>query len=48
MLAHYGDHETEEDRMIIQATERATFAGLLPERPKMLVFKKGRQEAAAG
>jgi integrase len=40
MLAHYGDHETDGDREIIQATERETFAGLLPERPKVLVFKK--------
>ena len=40
MLAHYGNHETEGDREIIQATGRETFAGLLPERTKVLVFKK--------
>ena len=40
MLAHYGDHETEGDRELIQAMGRETFAGLIPERPKMLVFKK--------
>jgi integrase len=47
MLNLYGDHETEEDRMIIQTTERETFAGLLPERPKMLVFKKENLPTAA-
>jgi integrase len=31
MLTHYGDHRTDRDREIIQATERETFAGLLPE-----------------
>jgi len=31
-LAHCGDHETDGDREIIQATEREVFAGLLPER----------------
>ena len=40
MLEHYGNHETEGDRELIQATERETFAGLIPEQPKMLVFKK--------
>jgi integrase len=40
MLAHYADHCIEGDRERIQATERETFAGLLPERPKMLIFKK--------
>ena len=40
MLAHYGNHETEGDRAIIQATEREAFAGLLPERTKLAVFKK--------
>jgi len=46
MLAHYGDHETDGDREIIQATERETFAGLLPERPKVLVFKNERDKIA--
>jgi integrase len=40
MLAHYSDHETEGDREIIRATQREIFAGLIPERPKKLVFKK--------
>jgi integrase len=39
MLAHYSDHETEGDREIIQITQKETFAGLLPESPKKLVFK---------
>jgi integrase len=39
MLAHYGDHETDGDREIIQTTSRETFAGLLPEKQKMIVFK---------
>jgi integrase len=40
MLAHYGEHELDGDKEIIQATEREAFAGLLPERPKVLVFKR--------
>ncbi len=32
MLTHYGNHETEGDRELIQAQERETFAGLLPDR----------------
>jgi integrase len=32
MLAHYGNHETDGDREIIQVTSKETFAGLLPER----------------
>jgi integrase len=48
MIEHYGDHETDGDREIIQATEREIFAGLLPERSKMLVFKKSPLEQAAG
>jgi len=47
MLAHYGDHETEGDRAIIQATEREAFAGLLPERTKLAVFKKDVARIAA-
>ena len=46
MLNHYGDHETDEDREVIQATERKAFAGLLPERSKMLVFKEEQQAQA--
>ena len=48
MLAHYGNHRTEGDRKIIQVTEREAFAGLLPERSKLLVFKKDQQAQAAG
>nr|AGS53315.1 hypothetical protein [uncultured bacterium contig00013] len=40
MLTHYGDHETDGDIEIIQATSKETFAGLLPERPKVLAFKR--------
>jgi integrase len=47
MLNHYGDHETEGDRETIQITEKETFAGLIPERSKMLVFKKEANEVAA-
>jgi len=47
MLAHYGNHETEGDRAIIQATEREAFAGLLPERTKLAVFKKDVEKIAA-
>jgi hypothetical protein len=46
MLAYYGDHELDGDREIIQATERETFAGLLPERPKVLVFKREPEKIA--
>jgi len=48
MLAHYGDHETEGDRELILTTEREAFAGLLPERSKLLVFKKEQQAQAVG
>ena len=47
MLAHYGDHETDGDRELIQATEKETFAGLLPERSKILIFKGGPEKIAA-
>jgi len=40
MLAHYSDHETEGDRELIQLKSKETFAGLLPEKTNMLVFKK--------
>jgi len=39
MLAHYADHCIEGDKELIQATERETFSGLLPERTKLVVFK---------
>ncbi len=47
MLAHYGDHETDGDRELIQLKSKETFAGLLPEKSKMLVFKKEPYVAAA-
>ena len=47
MLAHYSNHETEGDREIIQSKQIETFAGLLPERSKMLVFKQDSQKTAA-
>jgi hypothetical protein len=49
MIDLYSDHETVGDREIIQATEREVFAGLIPEKSKMLVFKnKAYAEAACG
>jgi integrase len=47
MIARYSDHELVGDKELIQSTERETFAGLLPERPKMLVFKKENLPTAA-
>ncbi|MCL2381207.1 MAG: site-specific integrase [Treponema sp.] len=47
MLNYYGDHETEGDREIIQAKQLETFAGLLPEPPKRLVFKKDTRKLVA-
>jgi integrase len=46
MLAHYADHCIEGDREIIQATEREAFAGLLPEKNKLLVFKREPEKIA--
>jgi len=46
MIDHYSDHETVGDREIIQATKRETFAGLLPEHNKMLVFKREPEKIA--
>jgi len=49
MLALYSDHETEGDREKIQQTKRETFASLLPERPKLVTFKKmGNKIACCG
>jgi integrase len=48
MIDHYGDHETDGDKEIIQTTSRETFAGLLPERTKRLVFKRDQLAAVAG
>ena len=40
MLALYSDHETVGDRELIQSTKKETFAGLLPESPNLVTFKK--------
>ena len=48
MLAHYGDHETDGDRELIQTTSRETFGGLLPDRSNMFVFKKEPYVEAVG
>nr|AGS53298.1 hypothetical protein [uncultured bacterium contig00013] len=47
MIDRYSDHETVGDRELIQAKKRETFAGLLPERSKLLVFKKESQTVEA-
>ena len=49
MLAHYADHTIDGDREIIQTIGRETFAGLLPERPKLVTYKKvGNKIACCG
>jgi hypothetical protein len=40
MLEHYGDHETEGDREIIQKISKETFAGLLPDNKLLLEYKE--------
>ncbi|MCL2067262.1 MAG: site-specific integrase [Treponema sp.] len=40
MLAHYADHETVGDRELIHSAQKETFAGLLPETPKLVTYKK--------
>ena len=40
MLAHYGEHEIEGDRQLIQQKEREAFAGLIPERRRFIPFLK--------
>ena len=47
MIARYSDHELIGDRELIQATERETFAGLLPERILLLEYKGNQKTAAA-
>ena len=46
MLAHYSDHETEGDRELIEAKERETFAGILPQKVLLLEYK-GEPKTAA-
>jgi hypothetical protein len=48
MIDLYSDHSTEGDRETIQAMGRETFAGLLPERSKTLIFKNELPLAVAG
>jgi integrase len=49
MLTLYSDHETEGDRETIQTTKKEIFSGLLPERPKLVTFKKmGNKIACCG
>jgi len=47
MIELYSDHEIDGDRQLIQKAETETFSGLLPERPKMLVFRELPPEKAA-
>jgi integrase len=42
MLYHYGEHELEGDREIIEATGREVFAGLLPE-PSLKIVSNNTQ-----
>ena len=49
MFALYGDHETVGDRELIQTAKRETFAGLLPELPKLVTYQKmGNKIACCG
>ena len=47
MIDRYSDHETEGEREFIQAKQRETFAGLLPEQVMLLEYKDGAKTAAA-
>jgi len=47
MLARYSDHELTGDKELIQAAERETFAGLLPQRVLLLEYKGNQKTAAA-
>jgi len=47
MIELYSDHEIDGDRLLIQKAETETFSGLLPECPKMLVFRELPQEREA-
>jgi len=47
MLAHYGDHQIEGDRELIQAKQRETFAGLIPEQALLLEYKGRAMTAGA-
>jgi integrase len=49
MFALYSDHETVGDRELIQTAKRETFAGILPESPKLVTYKKmGNKTACCG
>ena len=47
MIDLYSDHETVGDRELIQAKQRETFAGLLPEPVLLLEYKGASQSTAA-
>jgi len=47
MVAHYSNHELIGDRELIQAAERETFAGLLPQQVLLLEYKGELQATAA-
>jgi len=47
MFNHYADHETIDDRKLIQISKKETFGKLLPKQSKMLVLKKERFIAVA-
>jgi integrase len=47
MIELYSDHEIEGDKALIQAKQRETFAGLLPERILLLEYKEKPQAAVA-
>jgi hypothetical protein len=47
MIELYSDHEIEGDKALIQAKQRETFAGLLPERNLLLEYKEKPQMAVA-
>ena len=47
MIDLYSDHETEGDRELIQAKQRETFAGLLPEQVLQLKYKGDSKTTAA-
>jgi integrase len=40
MIELYSDHEIVGDKELIQAKQLETFAGIIPDQPKLLIFKK--------
>jgi integrase len=47
MIELYSDHEIVGDKELIQAKQLETFADIIPDQPKMLVFKKENPPLAA-